>query len=140
MFRVVVGYGYRPFYSLWALGALLIFGFFIFFLAWSNGEFAPSAAVILVSDGWLAVQDAGNPAEAWEKTAAGQDYETFNALAYAADIVVPIIDLGQEDAWAPTTEGPIGTFAWAARWFLKILGWIAVALGAAALTGVVRRD
>ena len=86
------------------------------------------------------MQNSFNPAELWEQTHTGRDYETFSALAYAADVVIPIIDFGQETAWAPTTEGFCGTVSWAARWVLKTLGWIAVALGAAAVTVVVRRD
>lgn len=72
---------------------------------------------------------------------AGRDYETFNAVAYAVDLVVPIVSLGQEAAWAPsTTRGPWGWWLWWVRWWLIALGWIVTAIGAAAVTGVIRRD
>ncbi|MEL6683247.1 MAG: hypothetical protein AAFQ09_11495, partial [Pseudomonadota bacterium] len=71
----------------------------------------------------------------------GRDYETFHAVAYAVDLVVPIVALGQEASWAPsTTRGPWGKVLWWVRWWLIALGWIVTAIGAAAVTGVIRRD
>ena len=61
--------------------------------------------------------------------------------ALVRDLVVPIVSLGQEAAWAPsTTRGPWGWWLWGARWWLISLGWIVTAIGAAAVTGVIRRD
>jgi len=55
--------------------------------------------------------------------------------------VIPIINLGQEDAWAPSTSrGPWGRgFHWAIP-IIEVLGWVITALGAAAVTGVIRND
>jgi len=56
-------------------------------------------------------------------------------------VVIPIIDFGQTGAWAPsTTRGPWGERLWWARWILSALGWIVAALGAAAVTGIIRKD
>ncbi|MFV1593971.1 hypothetical protein VWZ88_15560 [Phaeobacter sp. JH20_36] len=55
--------------------------------------------------------------------------------------MVPIIDFGQTEAWAPsTTRGPAGVILWWARWAFTLAGWIVTALGAAALTGIIRRE
>jgi len=71
----------------------------------------------------------------------GRDYESFNRYAYAADVVIPIIDLGQGAAWAPSsTRGPAGRYAWWPRWVFKAAGWLVSALGAAAVTGIIRRE
>ncbi len=140
-----VRYGYKPERSLIVLGGIWIFAAFLAHFAWVEGSMAPNAAPILVSEEWRAfAEDAevANPAAEWSKEGeAGQDYETFNRYAYAADVVVPILDFGQTEAWAPsTTRGPWGWHLWWARWVLSALGWIVTGLGAAALTGIIRRD
>ncbi|MCV2865600.1 hypothetical protein OE647_12780 [Defluviimonas sp. WL0075] len=56
-------------------------------------------------------------------------------------MVVPILTLGQTTAWAPSTNrGAWGRVLWWARWVLSSAGWIVTALGAAAITGIIRRD
>ncbi|WP_439111486.1 hypothetical protein [Lentibacter sp.] len=139
----LIGYGYRPGNLAILLVPLFTAGVYIFHAAYEAGDFAPNSDVILSTPEWKqAAETESNPAKAWSaKGAAGADYETFNRYAYAADIVVPIIALGQEEAWAPsTTRGPWGWYAWWSRWVLKGMGWIVTALGAAAITGIIRRE
>lgn len=143
-FWVTVGYGFRPGRALIAAVVLMI-GLGVFFQAtWAAGDMTPNAAPILVSEGWIAATQTHpyNPGAHWASVGqAGQDWETFNAYAYAADLVIPLISLGQEEAWAPSTSrSSLGQIGWGLRWFAKGLGWIITALGAAALTGLVRQD
>ncbi|MEM7241144.1 MAG: hypothetical protein AAF429_03065 [Pseudomonadota bacterium] len=143
LLRHMIGYGYRPFLSLlW--GILLISVLAVLFQkTWDAGDFAPNSSPILISADWVAVTQnhPQNPAEFWSsKGQAGQDYETFHALTYSADLLIPIVNLGQEDAWAPsTTRSAWGWHAWWVRWLAKIIGWVVTALGAAAVTGAIRR-
>ncbi|MDU8929452.1 hypothetical protein RXV86_18850 [Alisedimentitalea sp. MJ-SS2] len=142
--RWAVGYGYRPGRVL-ALAVVLILALGVFFQKiWAAGDITPNAAPILVSKGWVAATESHpeNPAAFWsQKGQAGQDWETFQGFAYAADIVIPIVNLGQESAWAPSTSrSPWGQAGWWIRWFAKAAGWIITALGAAAVTGAVRND
>lgn len=144
VFGTVVGHGYRPSRALF-IAIFLIIGLGVFFQkAWDAGDMTPNAATILVSADWQAVVKSHpeNPARFWAQPGqAGQDWETFNAFAYAADLVIPILDLGQESAWAPSTSrSPLGQTGWWLRWFAKIIGWIITALGAGAVTGLIRRD
>lgn len=140
LFRRLVGYGYYPFNSFWFGLGLFLFAAALFSMTWHSGAFAPNSPVILISEEWASVLSEDNPAKAWE-VGPGRDYETYNSFAYAFDAVIPLIDLGQESAWSPSTSrGPFGWFAWWAKWILKIAGWIITALGAAALTGIIRRD
>ncbi len=140
LFRRLVGYGYYPFNSFWFGLGLFLFAAALFSLTWNTGAFAPNSPVILISDEWASVLSEDNPAKAWED-GPGRDYETYHSLAYAFDTVIPLIDLGQESAWSPSTSrGPFGWFAWWMKWLLKVAGWIITALGAAALTGIIRRD
>ena len=69
------------------------------------------------------------------------DWESFNPLSYAADLVVPVLDLGQTGAWAPSKDrGNWGWGLWWARGWFEAFGWIVTALGAAAVTGIMQRE
>lgn len=140
--RYVVGYGHRPFNSVIALCILITIAVLPAHLAWEEGSFAPNSAVVQTSPGWLGYQFGDNPAAAWSgDNAPGQDWETFNAFAYGVDVVIPIINFGQTEAWAPsTTRGRVGWHLWWGRWVLTSFGWIVTALGAAAITGIIRRE
>lgn len=155
VFGLVVGYGHKPERSFYMLLALVFIGWFLADRSWEEGDFAPTAGPVLMSESWQALatdERIQNPAKVWSDKymvdpsgnpvlTAGRDYETFNAVSYAVDLVIPIVSLGQEAAWAPsTTRGPWGWWLWWVRWWLIALGWIVTAIGAAAVTGVIRRD
>ncbi len=155
IFGLVVGYGHKPERSFYMLLTLVFIGWFLAEKAWEAGDFAPTMGPVLMSEGWQALatdERIANPAQVWSEKymaapdgtailTSGRDYETFNAVSYAVDLVVPIVSLGQEASWAPsTTRGPWGWWLWWIRWWLIALGWIVTAIGAAAVTGVIRRD
>lgn len=141
LLRGVVGYGHHPFRSLGLLLALIVLAAQPARLAWEEGSLAPNSGPVLTSQGWLAVAGGDAPAQAWTLTVPGKDWESFNSYAYAADLVIPIIDLGQTRAWsASTNRGPWGRNLWWLHWLFTTLGWIVTALGAAAITGIIRRD
>ncbi len=140
---LMIAYGYRPARVIvWALVLLVALGLY-FHKTWQVGDMTPAAAPILVSAGWVSATETHpeNPGAYWaSKGQAGQDYETFEAFAYAADLLIPIVNLGQEDAWGPSTSrSDWGWHGWWIRWVAKIMGWVITALGAAAVTGVIRR-
>jgi hypothetical protein len=140
-----VGYGYDPKRALYWLLALFFIASIAAEATWCEGSFAPNSDVLLVSPGWAALANdpaTANPAAAWSGASApGRDWETFNAWGYGADVVVPILALGQTAAWAPsTTRGPWGRGLWWGRWLLTMAGWFVSALGLAAITGIIRRD
>ena len=158
--RGVVGYGHQPFRSLWLLIALIAFVFFPAHFAYQEGSFAPNAAPVLISAEWqILASTENNPAKVWsgevapadwtptehyhtwKDAAPGRDWDNFGALAYAVDVVIPIIDIGQTSAWAPSSSR--GWWGKQLSWLegvLTITGWIVTALGAAAITGLIRRD
>ena len=142
--RWTIGYGYRPGRAV-VVAVLLIAGLGVFFTqTWRAGDMTPNAAPILVSGDWISATESHpeNPAAFWaQPDQAGKDWETFNGFAYAADLVIPIVSLGQESAWAPSTSrSDWGRAGWWIRWFAKGIGWLVTALGAAAITGVIRKD
>ena len=143
---LLTAHGYKPQRSLYALILLIAAATFPAQRAWDAGSFAPNSAPILLSESWQALardDSIPNPAAEWAKHNAipGKDWESFHPLAYAADVVIPIVEFGQTDAWAPSTErGTWGYHLWYLRWVFTTAGWIVTALGAAALTGIIRRD
>ncbi|MVO16733.1 hypothetical protein [Parasedimentitalea huanghaiensis] len=142
LLRLTVGYGHHPFRSLWLLVALVCAAMLPAQKAWEEGSMAPNAAPVLVSQDWRHLAGTSeNPARDWSAVIPGKDWETFYAPAYASDLVIPLVNLGQTDAWAPSTErGPWGWHLWWLRWLFTTAGWIVTALGAAAITGIIRRD
>lgn len=140
--RRVVGYGHRPEYALfWALGATLV-GMVWYFIAWRAGVMVPNSAVILTSPDWLAAMQAAEnaPTLTWVTMPPGQHYETFYALPYALDVFVPLVSLGEDQAWAASTVTWLG---WVTRWVgfgFQIMGWVVTSLGIAAVTGFVQRN
>ncbi|WP_225028421.1 hypothetical protein [Xinfangfangia pollutisoli] len=160
MARRLAGYGYAPQWSFYWAFALFVFAALLAQLAWSSGGFAPNSAVILTSPGWQEITATDclpeatpgcieNPAAVWSDKSTpspsgavlGVDWDSFNAFAYAADLVVPILDLGQTDAWAPSKDrGFWGWLLWWGRWALGIAGWLVSGLGIAAVTGVMQRN
>ncbi len=156
LLRHIIGYGYAPFRSLWTLLVLISVAWVLAALCWTEGSFAPNSDIIILSPGWTDLISTDcthnpsktppvclrNPAEAWSaNNHQGMDWESFNPPAYAVDLVIPVLSLGQTDAWAPSSgRGPWGWALWWGRWWLIASGWIVSALGAAAVTGIVKQD
>ncbi|WP_415220898.1 hypothetical protein [Pseudophaeobacter arcticus] len=138
--RRLVGYGYKPRLIFYWTGGIILAMAILSSLTYRLGGMVPNAPVVLLSDEWGRAVIEFNPAEAWLATPAGQHYETFSALAYAADVFIPLVPLGQEVAWAPTTATKLGAVLWVLNWLVKLAGWFITALGAAAIAGVIRRE
>ncbi|MFN7093046.1 MAG: hypothetical protein ACK4P4_21150 [Allorhizobium sp.] len=142
--RLIAGYGYKPWLSLWWLGGMIVAMMLCAQLTWNSGDFAPNSAVILTSQDWKTIADgpSENPAAEWtDAVAPGKDYETFYAFAYALDVVVPVLDLGQTDAWAPSpARGEWGYWMFYLQKIFIVLGWVVTAIAAAAISGMIRRD
>jgi hypothetical protein len=142
LIRRTAGYGYAPERALyWTLGFVGL-GWLVYFIAWQLGAMVPNSAIILTSGDWADAMKINpiTPAHEWTTLPTAAHYETFYALPYAADVFVPLVDLGQQSAWSQTTATWSG---WATRlftWALQIVGWVITALGAAAVTGIIKRD
>ena len=137
------GYGYdwklacKPILILW-----LTLAYFAF-VTWHTGNFAPNSAVILTSEEWKKYDKEDYPAEVWgENTVTGKDWTTFNSFVWTADAVIPLVEFGQTDAWAPSPDrGWLGGLLLGLQWLFGFLGWFVVGLLAAGLTGyTTRRD
>jgi hypothetical protein len=104
-----VGYGYRTWLAaLWLLLAL----------------WAGTRALDQAQQAGLLAPAKDNPSQ----------QSTFHPLTYALDLLLPIVNLGQEGAWIPR--------GWAERWTwgLVLAGWVLTTAVVAGLTGVLKRD
>jgi hypothetical protein len=105
---LTIGYGYRTWLAgLW-LAAFLLAGTILFAVAHSHQ-----------------LLTAAKPA---------QELQHFNPLVYALDVLLPIVNLGQEGGWV--------AHRWAAvaYWALILVGWVLTTAVVAGLTGVLKRD
>lgn len=142
LIRRIAGYGHAPERALYWTAGFLLFGTMFYFIMWQFGAMVPNSAIILTSADWAAAMalNPTTPAQDWIKLPTAAHYETFYALPYAADVFVPLVDLGQQSAWSQTTASWSGWVARIVTWVIQIAGWIVSALGAAAITGIVQRD
>jgi hypothetical protein len=104
----LVGYGYRTWQAgLW-LAAFLLAGVAVFAHAHTHQQLTP----------------AKQPNE----------LQHFNPLVYALDVLLPIVNLGQEGGWVPHR------FAAVCFWVLTLAGWVLTTAVVAGLTGVLKRE
>lgn len=102
---VTVGYGYRT----WLAGA------------WMLGLLALGTGIF-------------SHAHPTHMDPANRPPAAFHALAYTLDVLLPIVDLGQEKAWRPAGTA----LYWS--WALTGVGWVLTTAVVAGLTSVLRRD
>lgn len=142
--EVAIGHGYRPQRLFGAALALWAFAAIFFGVAADHGVMAPANPIVFLDpqlDGcrinWTTCDD---PRMANEHT-------TFQPVLYALDVMLPIVALGQESAWAPMVKpwevGEIPVWRWLAisvMWFEIIFGWAVGLLAVAVVSGAVRRE
>jgi hypothetical protein len=125
---VTIRHGYEPWRAVAFLLALYVFVVSVFtFAQHQTGSMVPARTVAKPL-----------PADAARHCRAG--YPCFYPLTYALDLVVPILDVQDADAWRPDTHRP-----W--RWAYALLGvlanlfgWGASTLAVLGYTGIVRRE
>jgi hypothetical protein len=114
---LVAGHGYKSYYALyWALAVWLIGGV-IFSVADRLGQMRPASEHVLVDDSYRRTGEIP------------KDYEPLKPFLYSADILLPIVDIGQEKFWLPRDAGERPTnaataFPHAPRWVAYMLNWL----------------
>jgi hypothetical protein len=120
-FGWLLGYGYRRHRAGWLLVAMLIAAALVFRQAERDRGMVP---------------DPPDPPDATAQPC-GEAHPCFNALVYGADVVLPIVDLGQDERWRPIETdrgGPV--WVWA-RWAFIAIGWVLASVFVAAFAGLV---
>ncbi len=128
---VTIGHGYEPWRALYFLLPLLV----------------AMAAWYARADG----QDLLVPNDQVRNVASSRctsDYPCVQPLVYAADTLIPLVDLGQRSKWTPgvTARGPSryffddGRWLATATWVANVLGWIFATLIIAGFSNVIRKE
>lgn len=162
LFGVFTGYGYRPMRLLgWMLSVWLACAM-LYWCAALNEVFAPSDPLVFQNPEYAVcrpdyvapassvkdVQGAGN----WylcDKLRG--EYAGFSPLAYSLDVILPLVDLQQENSWSPLIPTPKA--AWYQEltafdryhltrlllWFEILFGWVSSLLLVAVVSGLTKR-
>jgi len=111
LFGFLAGYGYHPLRLFMSLvGVWLFCGVIYWWLAYApHSAIGPTDPLVFQNTVYSACakENYGN----WmlcEQLPA--EYTTFSPLAYSLDILLPLVDLGQEKRWGPLTPTPEKTF------------------------------
>jgi hypothetical protein len=101
------GYGYRPLRA----AAFLI------------GTIVLLAVLVTLWDSALSAKPVDDPGPS-PSAATAEGPDGVERIAYATDVVLPIIDLGEADRWQIDSEAPGGSALRVSVWIAIILGWV----------------
>lgn len=164
-FGLLAAYGYRPLRLLtWMLGVWLGCAGLYWLLAqqpynsiapsnplvFQNANYAPCRSNELHTVQTVRVDGQGN----WPScNLMPGEYSTFSSLAYSLDLLLPVVDLGQETAWGayipaedegeprmPFLKLPWGYAVRWLAWFEILFGWMSSLILVATISGFSRRN
>lgn len=149
LFRALIGYGYRPLrLVMWMLGVWLLCAS-IYWSAALQGVMAPSQPLVFQNmpkyesciKNWYLCEELP------------EAYTGFSPLAYSLDLLLPLVNLQQEQDWAPLVPTPKNTWHeeffgnWTFKhivrftvWFEILFGWLASLLLVAVVSGLTKRS
>nr|WP_260406689.1 membrane-associated oxidoreductase [Pseudomonas cichorii] len=162
MYGPLSGYGYRPMLLLpWFLGVWLSCAGFYWWAASHQAIFAPSDPLVFQNPDYKECSPPLSPtgneppgtANWYLCDALPQEYTAFSPIAFSLDLLLPLVNLHQEDDWAPVIETPranvfaemSGFFTSPKRWvrfvmwFEILAGWGFSLLFVAVVSGLARR-
>jgi hypothetical protein len=125
------GYGYKPHRLLAALAFLWGACALVYYWGAVHGAFVPADANIWLDRG-LAEQCRPNKWVACEDKV--PEMTAFSPLVYSADVLQPVVNLGQRSTWSPTS--------WIQYlvWLESALGTLGVLVFGAIVSGLIKRD
>jgi hypothetical protein len=139
-----IGYGYR---RARALVILLSLGF-CFALFYQE---AFERAVIVPSDKNILKEKLASDCKNWwpsECSLAEKVSPSFNPWIYSADVIIPVVELGQKKVWQPATNKHLWIFGWESPtncvYYMQlvetVLGWIGGALLGSVVSGLIKKE
>jgi hypothetical protein len=144
LWGLLTAYGYKPARALWIFAVALILSGLFFWWAGESEVMEPTDSDVIAS-----------------ATECTPEYQCYQPLIYAADVMVPIVNLGQRDAWIPDVarggtapRAPGGTWSVGDPWtsaiggslvrnvtvFLIVAGWALTAAFIAAISRTISRS
>jgi hypothetical protein len=153
LFGFLAGYGYHPLRLFMSLVWVWLFcGVIYWWLAYApHSAIGPTDPLVFQNSAYQActTENNGNWMLCRQLPA---EYTTFSPLAYSLDVLLPLVDLGQEKRWGPLVPTPASHFCiellslspphWVRllNWFQILYGWIASLLFVAIVSGMSRRS
>jgi hypothetical protein len=155
IFGLLAGYGYKPLRLLGSVFGLWVFCALAYWAAARYGLMAPAPPSIFDKDAYATCSPQGaNPEGNWYLCPLMKsEFPRFSPFAYSLDVLLPVVNLRQEDNWLPVVPPLRDSSLWedatsvsaghAVRlliWFEMIYGWIASLLLVATMSGFARRN
>ncbi|GBQ51664.1 hypothetical protein ACM0P6_14245 (plasmid) [Komagataeibacter sucrofermentans] len=157
---ILIGYGYKPLRVVFVSISIVVICSLCYQNGYSNGYFAPTNAQLILKDG----DRCGPPGDfgtdrsvdprmgpikkhTWnEPGCLPPEYTSFQPFWYSLDLLLPVVDLGQDGDWSPLTSNTTGETFWCGvflRWlgWSEILsGWVIILIFSAYLSNIIQRD
>ncbi len=148
----LIDYGHTPGKAVLYLIMIIGIGTGIFAVGAQQGAMAPTSPLIYNEargDGAIPKDCAAN----WTrlagacKTAVPAEYSEFDPFWYSMDVAIPLINLRQQEDWAPRVThyetGDRDWLGWSVRlweWVETLAGWLLSLLFVSAVGGIIRRE
>ena len=159
IFGKLAGYGYRPVnLVMWMFAVWVACAAAYWFLALPpHSAIAPSDPLVFQNQKYQECRPDHQvePGNWYQCEKLHSEYATFSPLAYSLDLMLPVVDLGQEKAWGAYIPSPSSEDSWweelflhwhaghVARlisWFQILFGWVSSLLLVAIISGFSRRN
>lgn len=156
LFGMFAGYGYRPWRLVASMAMMWLLCGAMYWAAAERGVMAPTDPLVYNDPRYAHCRvDAGStplarsgesPARNWTRCAElPAEFPAFRPLAYSLDLLLPLVDLRQDQQWAALSDprAPAGNWGSAARllaWFEILFGWAATLMLLALVAGRLDRD
>lgn len=149
LFKMLIGYGYRPLrLGVWMVAIWLLCAV-VYWAAALQGVMAPSHPLVFQN-----MPQYQSCTKNWYLCEVlPEEYTGFSPLAYSLDILLPLVNLQQEQDWAPLIPTPKETWYqemfgnWSFKhlvrltvWFEILFGWVASLLLVAVVSGLTKRS
>jgi hypothetical protein len=147
LFGALAGYGHRPQRLVAWAAAVWLACAAAFWVAAQQGVMTPSDPAVFADPRLAACR--ARSANWTECAALPREHPRFQPLAYSLDLLLPVANLRQSDAWHPAVAAPHATTPWAfgwddgvraLAWFETLFGWLVALTLVASLAGWTDRD
>jgi hypothetical protein len=156
-YGIFTGYGYRPIWLFyWTFGVWLVCAT-VYDVAARLDEFSPTNFAMYEDPACrhqLAIAKQSAPANPVYSPPCNMNYPVFSPLVYSLNVLLPVVELGEEAAWTPNSKpfSPVwwrnlvqpfsnwGNFVQLLIWLETLFGWVAGLLLVAVVSGLARRQ
>jgi hypothetical protein len=148
IYGALAGFGYRPLRTVGWMALVWFASGLVYHAAAANGLIGPTNSGVYVNADLNRCAQIGEPPRPHWTTCSTlpAEYTPFDPFIYSLDVVLPLLDLKQENEWRPIVHGPGGSelpYGHGLRflmWFETMFGWITSLLLVSALGRLAQKD